>query len=115
MRVHQSERQCHKGRFPCSLLFSPQFIIVGQVFLSASVLKCGTAVSRKSDFCVVAFCFLLHTKLHVVFVSGWYSMFIAGHAVTCEATETLCISLQRKIIYCIQNVRNKSTWQLNVT
>lgn len=39
MRVHQSERQCHKGRFPCSLLFSPQFIIVGQVFLSASVLK----------------------------------------------------------------------------
>lgn len=39
MRVHQSERQCHKGRFPCSLLFSPQFIIVGQVFLSASVMK----------------------------------------------------------------------------
>ena len=69
MPVHQSERQCHIGRFPCSLLFSPQFVIVGQVFLSENVLKCSSVgfFPKHLDFFEVTFSNFL--PLHSAFAS----------------------------------------------
>lgn len=46
MFAHHSKRWCHQGYFPCSFLFSPQSIIIGQAQLLASVLRSFPILGR---------------------------------------------------------------------